>query len=216
MEVNENFFSIEYMSAICLCMQYYVDPVSKRRFRSRKEVLDFLETGKMNRHRKRLDTSPIRKFSEPEYESSPPPPPTLAKQPIKRAKSKPNTMPTSSTPLATSSGTMGNMYMPFRTSQPSEWLMYESLASLPFPMFDPFRYAEMNANKSSANKGPPPVSNRPWFFTGPEASWMPFSGHGRPGEKGREYQNAHSMPSSYAPESVTKKRVRKSSKKTAT
>ena len=133
------------------------------------------------------------------------------------------TMPTSSTPLATSSGTMGNMYMPFRTSQPSEWLMYESLASLPFPVYEPFRYSDANANtnKLSTNKGPQGSSSttRPWFFTGPDSSWMPFPNIGKPGNnRSTETQNAYSMPppppppSSYSAELATKKRIRKSKK----
>jgi hypothetical protein len=120
-----------------------------------------------------------------------------------------------------------NLFPPFRSQQPtSEWLMYESLASLPFPVYDTFRYGDANvtANKSTINKapqGPPPAATRPWFFSGPDTSWMPFSNIGKAGNnRVVETQNAYAMPPpppspSYTSDFAQKKRIRKTKRSLA-
>lgn len=207
--------------------KYFVDPVSNRRFRSRKEVVAYIERGKPKLNDS-PERSPIRKLLGPEplpavpkkshkkkkpQESSTPsssglPPPTApaiassgAAVPKKSHKKKvinKNSvyssfkLPAPMVPPIASSGAVGNMYMPqYRTGQPSEWLLYESLAGLPFPMYDPFYYGDFSANKSSSSKGSH-MPARPWFFSGPEASWSPRS---MSGEKGRDYQSYIPMPS---------------------
>lgn len=185
--------------------KYYVDPVSNRRFRSRKEVAAHLERGKPKLSDS-PETSPIKKLLGPELL------PSLPKKSHKKTKIKASSAPSSSglpppmVPSIGSPGLVGNMFMPpFRTGQPSEWLLYESLASLPFPMFDPFYYADMGANKSSSSKSSH-MPTRPWFFSGPEASWSPFMDRaslGKSGDKGRDYHSYFSMPP-YSSEAVPK------------
>lgn len=183
-----------------LLVQYYVDPVSNRRFRSRKEVVAYLERGKPKLSNS-PERSPIKKLLGPEL---------LPKKSHKKQKPKESSTPSSSglpppmVPSIASSGLVGNMYMPpYRTGQPSEWLVYESLASLPFPMFDPFYYADFGANKSSSSKGSH-MPTRPWFFSGPEASWSPFMDRSKSGEKGRDYHSYFSMPPYPSVDAATK------------
>eukprot|EP00250_Pteridium_aquilinum_P013416 c21329_g1_i2 orf=528-2447(-) len=199
--------------------KYYVDPMSNRRFRSRKEVIAFLERSKPKLGDS-PETSPI-KLLGPELLPSPPPKRSHHK---KKAKITESSVPSSSAlppqmvPSIASPGLLGNMFIPpFRTGQPSEWLVYESLASLPFPMFDPFYYADFGANKSSSSKGSH-IPARPWFFSGPEASWSPFMDRaslGKSGE-GRDYHNYFSMPpypSEAAPKPSTGGNKKSSSKR---
>ncbi|KAI5085026.1 hypothetical protein GOP47_0001195 [Adiantum capillus-veneris] len=74
----------------------------------------------------------------------------------------------SSTPASTSS-----IPLPHQPGQPSEWLVYESLASLPFPMFDHLRYVENNANKLTTNSSPPTLW--PWMLGNSEGVKKPFT-----------------------------------------
>ncbi|MCO5610796.1 hypothetical protein L7F22_065037 [Adiantum nelumboides] len=179
--------------------KYYVDPVSHRRFRSRKEVIAYLDRGSLKSNDDSPETNPVKKFPAPELL------PSIPNKSTKKAKLKENGTsiasampPPPMVPSIASPGLLGNVFMPsFRTGQPSEWLVYESLASLPFPMFDPFYYKDFNSSKSSIGKGSH-APTRPWFFTGPEASWNPFmdrSSLGKSGEKTRDYQSYFSMPS---------------------
>ncbi|MCO5582454.1 hypothetical protein L7F22_036350 [Adiantum nelumboides] len=179
--------------------KYYVDPVSHRRFRSRKEVIAYLDRGSLKSNDDSPETSPVKKFPAPELL------PSIPNKSTKKAKLKENGTsiasampPPPMVPSIASPGLLGNVFMPsFRTGQPSEWLVYENLANLPFPMFDPFYYKDFNSSKSSIGKGSH-APTRPWFFTGPEASWNPFmdrSSFGKSGEKTRDYQSYFSMPS---------------------
>ncbi|KAH7296617.1 hypothetical protein KP509_26G030700 [Ceratopteris richardii] len=62
--------------------------------------------------------------------------------------------------------------LPPQSRQPSEWLVYENLANLPFPMFDQLRFVENNPNKS-INSSPPNLW--PWMLGSSQALKKPFA-----------------------------------------
>ncbi|KAH7429856.1 hypothetical protein KP509_09G068700 [Ceratopteris richardii] len=205
--------------------KYYVDPVSKRRFRSRNEVTTYLGKGKASSS-DNPEKNPVEKFSSSNASPSVPcesarrmkdkkasiPASSLPAAKDKVVNSACSTLPVSKrkgtgtpfssaiyTPLSSSTvpGTSGNLFVaPFRMGGPSEWLAYESIASLPFPMFDPFFYRNLDVNKSSSDKTMY-MPARPWFFSGPPTSWSPFVGArniGNPGDKGNDYQPFFPVP----------------------
>ncbi|KAI5059107.1 hypothetical protein GOP47_0025426 [Adiantum capillus-veneris] len=200
--------------------KYYVDPISHRRFRSRKEVIAYLERGKSKLNDDGPETSPVKKFPTPDLLPAPPNKSNKKAEPKESGTPMASAMAAPMVPPIASPGMLGNVFMPpFRTGQPSEWLVYESMASLPFPMFDPFYYKDFNSSKSSSGKGSH-APTRPWFFTGPEASWNPFmdrSSLGKSGDKSRDYQSYFSMPS-YPSEVGSKQSggVKKSTKRKST
>lgn len=81
--------------------------------------------------------------------------------------------PASSIPMSTGPMTSTSIPLPPPSGQPSEWLVYESLASLPFPMFEHLRFVENNANKLAANNSPPTLW--PWMLGNSECLKKPFT-----------------------------------------
>eukprot|EP00250_Pteridium_aquilinum_P035034 c8498_g1_i1 orf=180-1904(+) len=131
----------------------------------------------------------------------------------------PNTSPpitTSSIP--TSTGPVSSASMPHQSGQPSEWLVYESLASLPFPMFEHLRYVENNANKVASNNSPPTLW--PWMLGNTEGLKKPFieskANESKPVEESKQDQNApvSSKGETQAVE-VVPKRPKKAARKNA-
>lgn len=81
--------------------------------------------------------------------------------------------PVTASSTAASSGPANSCIpMPHQSGQTSEWLVYESLASLPFPMFEHLRLVESNANKLANNNSPPTLW--PWMLGNAEGLKKPF------------------------------------------
>lgn len=161
--------------------KYYFDPVSKRRFRSQKEVYSFLETGKLGRYKSRPKLKPVKKLLAIEHPSSG----QVNDLCQERTSNGSGTATSSTAPLNLPSisgsstvpsvtapmGLLSNVFMPHRPGQPSEWLVYESLASLPHPVFERFRYTECNLSKSNGSSSFP---TPPWFPNNAEGTWRQF------------------------------------------
>lgn len=209
--------------------KYYYDPDSKRRFRSKKEVFCFIETGKLGRYKRRPKMKPVKKLLGKEHgkeleKEFPFPGKNNDSRQVKTVHAG-DTSGVSSTLIPSSSmsgpaaatsatahmGLFGNMFMPYRPGQPSDWLVYESLAGLPLPVYEHFRLAEYNLNKSLGNRGP---TTLPWFLNNSGGSWRPFvdSTVGK-GKEGQGLQSSGVEPR--ISETIPKqtKRARKSSKK---
>ncbi|MCO5551019.1 hypothetical protein L7F22_004514 [Adiantum nelumboides] len=120
----------------------------------------------------------------------------------------------SSIPLSTS-----NIPLPHQSGQPSEWLVYESLASLPFPMFEHLRFVENNANKLTTNSSPPTLW--PWMLGNSEGLKKPFTdiklNESKPVEESKQDEAAPTP--SFAEETqageVVPKRPKKAARKNA-
>lgn len=88
-----------------------------------------------------------------------------------------NTAGSASGPLAAISpgagqmGVVNNMFLPYRPGQPSDWLMYDSLATIPRPVLENLRFTDPNPGKSNGERGSTPW---PWFLNNSESSMRPY------------------------------------------
>lgn len=169
--------------------KYYFDPVSNRRCRSQKEVFSLLETGKLGRYKRKTKAQPAKKS---EADTSPTPKtrdiaensgPNNQEAFGEGSSTLPHQVDHESTdgnvppPLAPIShgagqiGVVNNMFVPYRPGQPSDWLVYESLANMPRPVLENLRFTEPNPSKPNGERGSTPW---PWFLNNAESSMRPF------------------------------------------
>ena len=164
-------------------LQYFLDPVSQRRFRSRREVFAFIERGsKHDTARGSSKTEPAKELEEGSDKS-----PTEQTNETSQEKNTGGTLnnlvnsnvehaasqlvsDTSTQPVVTSSVPSGTI-IPHQPGQPSEWLLYESLANLPYPMYEQMRIMD-NANKGDADNAT--LAPWPWLFGNTEGLKRPF------------------------------------------
>eukprot|EP00250_Pteridium_aquilinum_P003204 c13523_g1_i1 orf=1312-3105(-) len=167
--------------------KYYYDPVSNRRCRSQKEVFSLLETGKLGRYKRKTNVQRGKKSSGAETSLVNKTDDIDETQNLNKLVDRPsvpphqiaheNTAGSASAPQAAISpgaGQMGgvsNMFLPYRPGQPSDWLVYESLANLPRPVLENLRFADPNSSKSNGERGSTPW---PWFLNNSESSMRPF------------------------------------------
>lgn len=133
--------------------KYYFDPISNRRFRTKREVFCFLETGKLGRYKKRklipVENPAVQTCNSCQAKIANGGE-TTAMASVTVNTSGPSNAPSITAPI----GIFSNVHMPFQPGQPSEWQFYESLTRFPFAVFDPFRYADFNERKSAYSRGP--------------------------------------------------------------
>eukprot|EP00249_Psilotum_nudum_P017758 c26476_g1_i1 orf=241-2415(-) len=152
--------------------KYFFDPVTKRRFRSKKEVFCFLETGTLGRYkprsRNKVDeekagrrlSSIVRKRKG-----------RLATQSA-GVPTKPLSLPSVSAPISSVSapGISSSVLLPSRSGQPVEWVAYESFSSLPIPVFEHFPYLDKDSATVNGSKA---SSHGQWVFSNADPAWRP-------------------------------------------
>ena len=181
-------------------LQYFIDPISQRRFRSRREVFAFIQRG--NKHgsprgsskaepamevEEGSDKSPTEQSNEISQEKSTSEipfnqvgsntelgAPHLASNTSTQLVSDTSTQLAfdTSTQLAVTSSLPTGAIIPPQPGQPSEWLVYENLANLPYPMYEQMRVMENNANKGDPNNAT--LAPWPWLFGNAEGLKRPF------------------------------------------
>ncbi|KAI5078311.1 hypothetical protein GOP47_0005982 [Adiantum capillus-veneris] len=152
--------------------KYYFDPVSNRRCRSQKEVFSLLETGKLGRYKRKTKPRPAKKSGaeiSPTTETSDIPEtssPNKREVFGERSTDLPQQVAHENTtgniaasmaaisPGAGQMGVVNNMFVPYRPGQPSNWLVYESLANIPRPTSGNLRFADPNTSKPNGLKKP--------------------------------------------------------------
>lgn len=171
--------------------KYYFNPESNRRCRSQKEVFSLIETGKLGRYKRKTKVQPD-KIKSPGAELSPVhksndlnETQSLNKREIvgERVSAVPQQMapenPGGSTPAPIAAispgagqvGVVSNIFLPYRPGQPSDWLMYDSLANIPRPALENLRFADPNLGKSNGERASTPW---PWFLNNSESSMRPY------------------------------------------
>lgn len=125
--------------------KYYYDPISKRRFRSRKEVFCFLTTGKAGRYKSKSKVKIDKGASNRDCNPLPPPPtstyqfltgkisPLQAGMPVLFFPHMPSS-PYGTLPCASASGFFSNLFLPCLPSPHSDGLMHETFFNVPHPV----------------------------------------------------------------------------------
>eukprot|EP01018_Ginkgo_biloba_P029076 Gb_15548 [translate_table: standard] len=178
--------------------KYFFDPVSKRRFRSRKEVFSFLETGKLGRYKPRPKIKPDGHISL-EAKALSKRPAKLHSNTLKFAEVSP-----SSTPNAVVLSSPSCL-LPIPITPASELLIYNkntiSVPCQPCPMFG-FIYqsgavtsttvkttmplSHIHNSDASQSTGTSDVVKRPtkvrWVLNNSEGSWVPLISEDKPSD----------------------------------
>ena len=166
-------------------MQYFLDPVSQRRFRSRREVFAFIERG--SKHDTARGSSKTEAAKELGLEEGSDKSLTEQTNETSQEKSISGTLKNlvnsniehavsqlvsdTSTQLVVTSSVPSGASIPHQPGQPSEWLLYESLANLPYPMYEQMRIMD-NANKGDTDNAT--LAPWPWLFGNAEGLKRPF------------------------------------------